>query len=341
MIVFLGHLGGQRMTGGLAWQIGPYMTQAVTIFFVLSGFVIGFVTDKRETDPVTYTVNRLSRIYSVAAPTVMITFLFDFIGRDINAGAYSSVWGYHEHDQIWQFLASIVFINQLWFIDVVPGSDLPYWSLGYELWYYVIFGLMLFTRRPRLWCMLTMLLVGPAVLCMFPLWLLGWGVYRTAKLQIGVAAGFTLWIGAAVGWLGYELWAARHGRLIGNVPDFLRRPELVEDYLVGILFAVHLAGFRAVSVLVVSPISRIAPLIQWAAGLTFTLYLLHLPVAQLLTAASPWPHGSLQNRVLVLGGTFMTVVLVAALTERQKSMWRRGFTILFARWSRARDARIG
>ena len=48
MVVFLGHVSGGRMTGGFLWQLNPYMSQAVTVFFVLSGFVIAFVAEERE-----------------------------------------------------------------------------------------------------------------------------------------------------------------------------------------------------------------------------------------------------------------------------------------------------
>lgn len=48
MVVFLGHVSGQRLTGGLLWQVGRYMDDAVIVFFVLSGFVIAHVASERE-----------------------------------------------------------------------------------------------------------------------------------------------------------------------------------------------------------------------------------------------------------------------------------------------------
>src|SRR6185369_4017241 len=160
---------------------------------------------------------------------------------------YSSVWGYDPDGQIWQFLASLIFVHEFWFMHVATGSDLPYWSLGYEVWYYVIFGLFLFARHRVVWSVLAMVLVGPAILAMFPLWLCGVAAFRIVHRQrISRRLGFVLWIGSITGWVCYEIWAARQGRLVDLVPDWLRRPMLVEDYLVGAIFTVNLIGFAAV-----------------------------------------------------------------------------------------------
>ena len=44
--VFLSHYG--KFNGGLFWQIQPYGVTAVIVFFVLSGFVIAWVTEARN-----------------------------------------------------------------------------------------------------------------------------------------------------------------------------------------------------------------------------------------------------------------------------------------------------
>jgi peptidoglycan/LPS O-acetylase OafA/YrhL len=43
---------------------------AVIVFFVLSGFVIAFVTDGRDRTLAGYALNRLSRLWSVALPAL-------------------------------------------------------------------------------------------------------------------------------------------------------------------------------------------------------------------------------------------------------------------------------
>ncbi len=55
------------------------------------------------------------------------------------------------------------------------GSNLAYWSLGCEVWYYAIFGLMLFAHgRWRVVAIaVALVFVGPLTVLLFPLWLLG------------------------------------------------------------------------------------------------------------------------------------------------------------------------
>ena len=62
----------------------------------------------------------------------------------------------------------------------IPAVNRPFWSLGFEVWYYVAFGTFLFTPRPWRWVATFAVLafIGPKVM-MFPAWLMGVLVYRT------------------------------------------------------------------------------------------------------------------------------------------------------------------
>jgi peptidoglycan/LPS O-acetylase OafA/YrhL len=154
------------------------MSHAVTVFFVLSGFVIAYATDRGEDTAVSYGVSRASRIYSVALPALFVTFLLDRIGQDFRPEFYTSAWGYESAGQWFSFPICAVFLNEIWFFHISPGSDLPYWSLGYEVWYYIIFGVFLFSRRKWLMVSAILLLVGPKIVSMLPLWLFGVAAYR-------------------------------------------------------------------------------------------------------------------------------------------------------------------
>ena len=69
------------------WLVEPilpmanYGHTAVVVFFVLSGFVIAYVTDTKERDWPSYAASRLSRVYSVALPAVVLTLLLDAVTR--------------------------------------------------------------------------------------------------------------------------------------------------------------------------------------------------------------------------------------------------------------------
>jgi peptidoglycan/LPS O-acetylase OafA/YrhL len=334
LTVFLGHVSGARFMGGFLWHFGSYTGEAVIVFFVLSGFVIGYATDRRENSVSSYAVARAARIYSVALPALIVTFALDSIGRSVRPDLYSPSWGYVATDQVWQFISGSLFINQIWFLKVPQGSDLSYWSLGYEVWYYAIFGLMAFmpTRRKLPATLAALIFVGPRVAVLFPLWLLGLFSYRLcARHPLNYGAGALLYLGSLVAWIGYEIGPRRAGWLLGAPPSFLERPDLAQDYVVGMLFAAHVIGFRALSPLFGRLLNRLARPIRWSAGATFSVYLFHLPVAQFLTTQMPWPPAFWATRVIMICGTLAIVLALAEVTERRKELWRHGFAALLQR----------
>ncbi len=332
MAVFFGHISGGRFTGGLFWQMGPYGPEAVDVFFVLSGFVIAYVYDTRENTAMRYAVSRFARIYSVAIPALITTFILDAIGRAHAPTLYNPSWHYVWHGRVTQILHAITFTNQIWFNNLPPGSDFPFWSLGFEVWYYVIFAVAVFA--PKHWripaVLIMLLFMGPKVAAMFPIWLMGFAAYHLCKRYIiPVPLAAILYLGSIVIWVGYEIYAWRFGRPIG--PNWIGRPPIIQDYIIGTLFAINLIGFRFTSHIPAPLLHFFARPIRWIAGATLTLYLFHLPLSQFLAAETPWPASAWQTRLLIYGGVPIMVFFIAELTERRKNFWRRGFETLFQR----------
>ncbi|MBN9559715.1 MAG: acyltransferase [Alphaproteobacteria bacterium] len=325
-VVFLTHVSGRRLTGGLFWQVAPYGSEAVTLFFVLSGFVIGYTT-RRNRPAETYIVARTARIYSVALPALLLTFVLDSIGRGLNPALYTESWGYIWDGRAWQFLRGALFLNQIWYTDVSPGSDLPYWSLGYEVWYYAIFGVAAFSRSHWRWPILLGLLafVGPRIAGMFPLWALGFLAYRVcSRVTLSRGTAVAMCLGAVLIWVAYEAQAWMGGtRMTGAAPAFLGHPELAQSYLVATLFTIHLIGFHSLGPTFGVVLNRFARPVRWIAGATFSLYLFHVPIAQFIAALMPWSPSSGAARVAVLIGTPLLVLALAEVTERRKESWRR------------------
>jgi peptidoglycan/LPS O-acetylase OafA/YrhL len=299
--------------------------QAVDVFFVLSGFVIAFVTDNRERDAMTYSVNRLARIGSVAIPALALTFCLDWLGKSVRPELYAG-WGQHDYSVAWQYVSGLLFVNELWFWDVPQGSNLPYWSLGFEVWYYIIFGLAFFA--PRRWKLpaagAAMLIAGPRIVALFPLWLMGLGCYHLITNTVRrPVLGRTLFVVSAVALLCYELSAGRHGRLAWLAPAFMGHPEFVQDYLVGSLFTLNLIGFANFA----PPglLDRPARTIRWLAGRTFSLYLYHYPIMHFLAAEVALPVRDWRMRTLIVVGTLVGCFALAEVTECRKEWWRRRF----------------
>ena len=60
--------------------IASFGHDSVILFFLLSGFVIGFISDTKEHTLIQYTIARISRLYSVVIPALLLTYILVFFG---------------------------------------------------------------------------------------------------------------------------------------------------------------------------------------------------------------------------------------------------------------------
>ena len=341
MAVFFGHCAWLWTPG----HLGPFRAYGcivpVLVFFVLSGFVIGYSAEHRDRGAGDYAVNRAARIYSVALPALVATFMLDAVGRSVASELYSAAFGYSILHPVRQFMRAALFVNEIWWSRSAPGSNGPFWSLAYEVWYYVTFGVLAFGRGRLRFPVAALLLTlaGPWIALMFPIWLLGVGTYRLAsRRRIDRAAGWSLAAGGLILVVALEVWATWKGLRHPPLPIYFHRREICLDYLIGLGIAAHLLGMHAVAPSLAALLRPVARPVNWAAGATFTLYLFHFPVAQCLASLSPWRLGSVQATAMILVGTLGVVLVAAELTERRKEPWRRLFAALLGvgarRWNR-------
>ncbi len=319
--VFLSHASWHDHTDGLFWQLSTIGREAVDVFFVLSGFVIAHATEGRGVRE--YVASRLARVWSVAVPALALTYVLDAIGRSVRPELYHGFCCDAGGAAIWQFLRNLVFTGNIWSVQISPGSDIPYWSLGFEAWYYLAFGLFVFLPARLRWlgAGAAMVVAGPGIAVLFPLWLLGvW--CRGRKMPLGWG-----WVGVVMGLAGVVVAAAmqqRQGQIYDPfVLEAGRLGDYGQDYLVGGCFALALLGIQRVGPDIGWLGGRLAGL-RWAAGATFALYLFHLPLIRFAAAVVPWPVGGWQMRALVMLGVPAVVLVLAEGTERRKLAWRRG-----------------
>ena len=330
--VFLSHTADRRYSGGVLWQISPMGPEAVMVFFVLSGFVITYAVEERERSARTFVINRMARIYSVTIPALALTFLLDPIGRAVTPQLYLGWPDYAPNQVTWQVLNSILFTNQIWFNHVQPGTIGPYWSMGFEVSYYIAFGVAIFA--PRRWAiagaLAVMFVAGPNIAVLFPIWLLGVACYRLcAKYPLGARAGLLLWILSSIAIAIVEFLPADRQLPIGTIsfsPERLR--SIVHFYVVAFLFAAHVVGFRGASPALAAPLKLFMRPIRWVGQRTFALYLFHEPIMQFVVAVAPWPAKSWLTRGLVFFGVPLVVFGLAEVTERRKDAWRSLFDTL-------------
>lgn len=308
---------------------------AVIVFFVLSGYVIAHITSTRENTPLEYWSSRLARFYSLALPAVLLTPLLDSLGEAMAPQFYGDRT---THDLAWlRILTSLAFLNEVWTLSIMSFSNVPYWSLCYEFWYYVLFAILTFTRgRKRvLWCAAAALLIGPKILLLAPVWATGVLLHRWTTLQrIGRGAGAVLLAGSCIGYAlfhHYQLTEAGSAWLRQIVgahwhQQFAFSRYFMTDYLLAIIVACHFVGVRALA----PSLERLAPLVRPLAAYTFSIYLLHQPLIQFYaTLFNGDPTGSWFYTVTMLA-VFASIYAIGTMTEQQRHHLRRAIHRLLA-----------
>lgn len=326
--VLLGHSGRYFMPQ-LGWVLGGHALASVATFFVLSGFVIRFVTTQKERDGWSYAVARLSRLYSVVPLAIAVTLIADGITLAVAPGAYTGKsyfnpdWGLHE------LLSYLTLTNEIWFQHEVLGSNEPFWSLGFEAMYYLLFGCTTFFAGGRrlVAVALCLLLIGPKILLYFPLWYLGVLSYdlvthtRVEALRRRVGAAiFTASI------LSYPVFVKLFGAGTINAYHSDSLAQMVASFGwffgIGLIAAANLVGFAILSrgALIWPP--RLIRIIRWAAGASFTLYLVHQPLLLCGLTIMPTAKSSFAVGMVLILLVIATVLLIAELGERRKKPYR-------------------
>ena len=329
-LVFLSHIGLQAVSGGFLWQLHAYGAVAVVIFFVLSGYVVAFANDRPGVTGQDYFVARLSRMYSVALPAIVLSVLLFELSTSVLPNELVAGWDIGTLSL--HVIASVLFLNHAWGLWLEPPLDVPYWSLSFEMAFYILFGLWRFSCPG--WRIAGVVLIaalfGPRIVAMFPMWLLGLWCYRFGQsFSVGRRVGWLMTVGSAAIIVGLAISRYGTGIFTGASGMMEHSPaQIAEDYLVAGLFALHIVGFAAIAS-DFAWITRFRRVIRWSAGATFSVYLFHHPILLVLSAWLPWPRPSWAFRAALISGTVVIVFALAEITERRRQIWRRLFDRLW------------
>lgn len=318
--VLLGHVGLPWISagGGFFPDLGH---ELVIVFFFLSGFVIADATLGRKRCAVDYAAARLARMYSVVLPALALTAVAILaIARTAPELAAAVLRG---HEGVRLVLAAF-FLQEIWFLSASPAANAPLWSLGYEFWYYVLFGVWIYAPNRR-WrwglAVAVLVFIGPKIVLLLPVWLTGvaaWWLHTRpgrgprGAAVLAVAAGGALLVAWAAGWCfpgGAQ-----------SVAPWFYSGRWGSDLLLGVLLGAHILGCgwwwkhaRAPGV--------IERPVRAAAGLTFSLYAYHYPLLVLGAALSFYqPRNPLHAAALTLA-TIAGAVALHGLTERNRRGW--------------------
>lgn len=334
--VFLVHANYERFTGGLPflWRFGNLGNDAVMVFFVLSGFVIAYVYDQKERTPKDYFASRFSRLYSVAIPALILTLILDYFGSRLNPSLYSGTW-FESDAPGWRLLANLFFVNELWFSSIRPFSNGPFWSLGYEFWYYVIFAVVVFCNGPQRYLLIGIicLFIGPKILLLFPVWIFGVLAYKVVKSKlVKPTIAWILTITPILCYIGFrqrgypevllDLTLDVFGTTFVNEQLKWSR-YFLSSYIIGLLIAAHFIGVSFVSPQLSKWFVPLQRPIRYLAGFTFAIYLFHYPSLQFFAAVAAPVSDPLLKMLFVICGTISVIFILGTFTENRKDKLRR------------------
>lgn len=306
--------------------------EAVMTFFVLSGYVIAYTSSSQSAQQ--YAVARCARIYSVVLPCVLLAFLLlVWTSGVLNIKVHGD---YHLAKPYVYLPLQLLFLGEVWNMAETAPWLLPYWSLGYEVWYYVLFGLAFYLRGKTRLAMLglVLLLVGHKLLLLAPVWLAGVYLYKRQKpLPVGVGAARALWLLTIVAFLCFKAF---------GVDDYLRAvgkaswpfPALrlgsaecyLADYVAAAIIYAHFVFARQAQF---GGLMRLAPPIRFLAGHTFVLYLVHSIVIGVWLVYYPHDKSDWRDILYVSIAIAASTYLMGLVTERRKEWYQQRFAALF------------
>ncbi|HEX8425288.1 acyltransferase [Hymenobacter sp.] len=295
---------------------------AVVIFFVLSGYVIAYTTTINNRGSLQYAQARLSRLYSVVLPALLITGLTELIIRYADTDLHAM---YSRGASLPRYILSGTFLNEIWFFSAAPPMNSPLWSLSYEFWYYIIFGVWFFRStgwKSTVLLLLACLIAGPKILLMMPIWLAGFAAYRLPKLNISATTSWLFVLLAVCVTIATVVYVPIFPRPIGTPPLFFAN-QFVTDWVNGFFFAVAL-WFLPLSTRVV-PSGNLITSFRKIADLTFPIYVLHNPLLILSRAIMGYEKNNLahmwQNLIVVL----IAAAIIGVYLEKQRPLWSKFF----------------
>lgn len=333
LLVFINHAKRTAFTDGFLDRLGAYGQEAVAVFFVLSGLVVSHVTLTRPGSLRGYAVARLARLWSVVLPAVVLTVVLDGIGSRLDPGLYRDAglpgWGF-DLDSAWRALSPALFLNSVPPLDVDVGSNGPFWSLSYEAWYYAGFGVAVFLGGwQRIVALgLVVVLAGPNIRMLAPLWLLGVAVHYSLGTGRPSRAAWLGWAGSIAGMMVVMALKYRLMPLLDVAVPQLRgagfaSDVIVEKYAVAILVAINIVCFDRIA-------GRFAPLlrplegpVRAVAARSFAIYLYQAPLLFFTASLCQGVTARGLRIAIFYGGILAACALLAEVSERRKHVVAR------------------
>jgi peptidoglycan/LPS O-acetylase OafA/YrhL len=273
--------------------------EAVIIFFVLSGYLVGGSVIRTVQNGTwswkNYLFKRITRLWVVLIPALLLGISLDLLGMHL-FGSAASIYAGHAPSLVpddvsarlgWKVIAAnAVFLQGI--LAPTAGTNNSLWSLTYEWWYYLQFPLLFLafskTVRPTIRVVYLALVLGSAlfvgkeIVIYFPTWLLGAAVAALPVTKLSR-------------WLAIPLLASSISCLL--LVKWLDLSKYSAAWCVAIAFSLILfCAVRQVGRCRNVMYRRVS---GFFSDISYTLYLVHLPLAIFICALldNPWHSYSL------------------------------------------------
>jgi peptidoglycan/LPS O-acetylase OafA/YrhL len=210
------------MTGPTTTQTANYVArgnrttvgeEAVIIFFVLSGYLVGGSVIRSVKNGTwswkSYLFKRITRLWVVLIPALIFGISLDLLGMHL-FGSPTSIYAAPSttlvpHDLAARLSWKVILANATFLQGILAptaGTNNSLWSLAYEWWYYLQFPLLVLvfskTTKPSLRLLYLMaflgstVFVGREIMALFPSWLLGAAVAAVPSTKLSKAFAIPL-----------------------------------------------------------------------------------------------------------------------------------------------------
>jgi len=355
--VVIGHsIGWLNIAPALRPPRAPYMqTAAVVVFFIMSGFLVSYTTEIKSSSGKysfgEYFIDRFSRIYTTLVPSLFLIAVIDFVHIWLFPETYGYLGEYVKAFDFRTFLGNLLMLQDhpvlRWLSRLMSGinggigelvnitsfgSARPLWVVAIMWWVYMFYGWFVLSqnklRKTGVWYWLVLSFLAIVPFYNFE----GRGSGLALMWFFGVGVNFV----RAQGFLSQ---CRKRGLMLGSLAMLL--VGMGYAYVFTGSYSLGCAALLSISLLLAieglgrpgnSPPQRLWSFVKYCADFSFTLYLLHYSIIELLLPLvkdwNPW----LSLAVFVITTNAISA-LVATVTEGRRHWVRARLRMVLLRLS--------
>ncbi len=294
------------------FSIFKYGSEAVTLFFVLSGLVIHYkqshniqeLSSEYKFNVAKYLQNRIRRIF----PPLLFSILLMILLANISYFLFQQA--YPDNLSVKTILANLTFITTPFFS--VAGNNFPLWSLRVEWWIYLVYPFLLLINRQKIY--LGYLLVAITSIILYFL------NFNRQYFWIETLLFLPTWcIGAYVADVLSERikWFKILNIFIVLLPICLilqgKYDNFISDFMFGIgllpvfIFLLSESNFYCKNIL-----NKFIGYFKWVSPFSYTLYIIHFPIQSFIVSIyKRYYHDQLPHNFYLAFIGILVSVLVA------------------------------